>query len=61
MTRVRFNIYIFFFIFILTFQHIGTRWYRAPELILLNENYDMKIDIWSLGCVYAELLGLTSE
>jgi mitogen-activated protein kinase 1/3 len=36
--------------------HVVTRWYRAPELILLAENYDEKIDIWSAGCILAELL-----
>lgn len=38
--------------------HVVTRWYRAPELILLQENYTEKIDIWSVGCIYAELLGM---
>jgi hypothetical protein len=38
-------------------KHVMTRWYRPPEVILLNNNYDMKVDIWSLGCVFAELLG----
>jgi mitogen-activated protein kinase 1/3 len=38
--------------------HVVTRWYRAPELILLQENYSQAIDIWSVGCIYAELLGM---
>jgi len=38
--------------------HVVTRWYRAPELILLQENYTEKIDVWSVGCIYAELLGM---
>ena len=33
-----------------------TRIYRAPEVILLNPNYDYAVDIWSLGCVFAEML-----
>ena len=33
-----------------------TRWYRAPE-ILLNENYGKPADIWSVGCILAELIG----
>mmetsp|Transcript_37614 Transcript_37614/g.97260 ORF Transcript_37614/g.97260 Transcript_37614/m.97260 type:complete len:448 (-) Transcript_37614:150-1493(-) len=37
---------------------VVTRWYRAPELILLQENYTEAIDIWSVGCIYAELLGM---
>eukprot|EP01061_Rhynchopus_euleeides_P007108 TRINITY_DN1609_c0_g6_i1.p1 TRINITY_DN1609_c0_g6~~TRINITY_DN1609_c0_g6_i1.p1 ORF type:complete len:446 (+),score=151.44 TRINITY_DN1609_c0_g6_i1:97-1338(+) len=36
-------------------NYVVTRWYRAPE-ILLGERYSMVVDIWSLGCVFAELL-----
>lgn len=39
-------------------RHVVTRWYRAPELILLQENYTAAIDVWSVGCIYAELLGM---
>jgi len=39
-------------------RHVVTRWYRAPELILLQEHYSEAIDIWSVGCIYAELLGM---
>jgi len=42
-------------------SHVVTRWYRAPELILIEKNYDTKIDVWSLGCIYAELLGKISS
>mmetsp|Transcript_91769 Transcript_91769/g.163334 ORF Transcript_91769/g.163334 Transcript_91769/m.163334 type:complete len:427 (+) Transcript_91769:106-1386(+) len=38
--------------------HVVTRWYRAPELILLQDNYTQAIDVWSVGCIYAELLGM---
>lgn len=38
--------------------HVVTRWYRAPELILLQETYTQAIDVWSVGCIYAELLGM---
>ena len=37
-------------------QHVVTRWYRAPELILLQEYYNAEIDMWSVGCIFAELL-----
>ena len=37
-------------------QHVVTRWYRAPELILLQEYYNAAIDVWSVGCIFAELL-----
>ena len=41
--------------------HVVTRWYRAPELILLEKDYGAAIDIWSIGCVFAELLGMMKE
>ena len=37
-------------------NHVVSRWYRPPEIILLEPIYDKAIDIWSLGCVFAELL-----
>ena len=37
-------------------KHVVTRWYRAPELILLAARYTPKIDVWSMGCIFAELL-----
>ena len=36
--------------------HVVTRWYRAPELILLEKDYTNAIDMWSIGCIFAELL-----
>ncbi|CAG9331700.1 unnamed protein product [Blepharisma stoltei] len=41
--------------------HVVTRWYRAPELILLEREYTKAIDVWSLGCVIAELCGMLRE
>uniref|UniRef100_A0A0G4GVI8 Mitogen-activated protein kinase n=1 Tax=Chromera velia CCMP2878 TaxID=1169474 RepID=A0A0G4GVI8_9ALVE len=41
--------------------HVVTRWYRAPELILLQENYGEAIDVWSIGCVFAELMNMIKE
>ncbi len=37
--------------------YVVTRWFRAPELLLKyqNKNYTSKIDMWSAGCVFAEL------
>ena len=38
-------------------EYVVTRWYRAPEVILNATEYTKAIDIWSLGVVFAELLG----
>lgn len=44
----------------LTF-HVVTRFYRAPELILLNPYYDSSIEMWSIGCILAELIGFHNQ
>ncbi|EIM19876.1 kinase-like protein [Wallemia mellicola CBS 633.66] len=38
-------------------EYVATRWYRAPEIMLSFANYSTSIDIWSVGCILAELLG----
>ena len=35
---------------------VVTLWYRAPEVLLEDNMYDASIDMWSVGCVFAELL-----
>ncbi|CAI2361136.1 unnamed protein product [Moneuplotes crassus] len=41
--------------------HVVTRWYRSPEIILLERDYGPPIDIWSIGCIFAELLTMLRE
>lgn len=36
-------------------SYIGTRYYRAPELLYGNPYYGPEIDIWAAGCVLAQL------
>lgn len=36
-------------------QYVATRWYRAPELLLPPQRYDGAVDIWSVGCIMAEM------
>ena len=38
-------------------EYVVTRWYRAPELLLSSKHYTSAIDMWSVGCIFAELLG----
>lgn len=40
-------------------QLVVTLWYRSPELLLGATTYDSSIDIWSLGCIFGELLTRT--
>lgn len=35
--------------------YISSWYYRAPELILGEEYYNYKIDVWSIGCVIVEM------
>ncbi|KAL2929094.1 Cyclin-dependent kinase F-1 [Bienertia sinuspersici] len=37
---------------------VGTRWFRAPELLYGSTNYGVEVDLWSLGCIFAELFSL---
>jgi len=37
-------------------EYVVTRWYRAPEIMLACQEYTKAIDMWSVGCIFAELL-----
>uniref|UniRef100_A0A7N0RAD1 Protein kinase domain-containing protein n=1 Tax=Kalanchoe fedtschenkoi TaxID=63787 RepID=A0A7N0RAD1_KALFE len=37
-------------------SRVVTLWYRPPELLLGSTNYGVSVDLWSAGCVFAELL-----
>ena len=37
-------------------EYVATRWYRAPELLVGDTQYGPPVDVWALGCVFAELL-----
>ena len=38
-------------------EYVATRWYRAPEIMLNSKAYTKAIDVWSIGCILAEMLG----
>jgi serine/threonine protein kinase len=38
-------------------EYVVTRWYRAPEIMLACREYTKAVDVWSVGCIMAELLG----
>ena len=38
-------------------EYVVTRWYRAPELLVENQDYTTAIDVWAVGCIFAEMLG----
>ena len=37
-------------------HYVATRWYRAPELLLQSPDYSTAVDMWSVGCILAELI-----
>ena len=37
-------------------DYVATRWYRAPEVLLTYKTYTSAMDMWSVGCIFAELL-----
>ncbi|KAL7753867.1 mitogen activated protein kinase [Sorochytrium milnesiophthora] len=37
-------------------EYVATRWYRAPEIMLTFKEYTQAIDVWSVGCILAEML-----
>ena len=37
-------------------NYVMSRWYRAPEIILQEAEYDFTADNWSIGCILCEML-----
>lgn len=37
-------------------DYVATRWYRAPELLVGDTQYGPPVDLWAIGCVFAELI-----
>ena len=37
-------------------DYVATRWYRSPEILLGSRRYTCGVDIWSLGCILAEMI-----
>ncbi|XP_025108804.1 cyclin-dependent kinase-like 2 isoform X3 [Pomacea canaliculata] len=37
-------------------DYVATRWYRAPELLVGDTKYGKAVDIWAVGCLFAEML-----
>jgi cell cycle related kinase len=37
-------------------HQVATRWYRSPELLYGAREYDERLDLWAVGCIFGELL-----
>ena len=37
-------------------EYVATRWYRAPEIMITFKQYTSAIDLWSTGCILAEMI-----
>ena len=42
-------------------NHVVSRSYRPPEIILLETEYDGSIDLWAAGCISGEILGSSED
>lgn len=38
-------------------DYVATRWYRAPEILAGSRKYGVPVDMWSLGCIFGEMIG----
>ena len=40
-----------------TYTHeVVTLWYRSPEILLGSRHYSVGVDMWSIGCIFAEMI-----
>ena len=37
-------------------EYVATRWYRPPEVLMNYDTYGPELDVWSVGCILAELI-----
>ncbi len=37
-------------------HEVETLWYRAPEILLGKKEYSLPVDMWSVGCIFSELV-----
>ncbi|KAH1210247.1 Cell division control protein 2 [Glycine soja] len=37
-------------------EKLGTSWYRAPEILCHSRQYSTQVDLWSVGCIFAEMV-----
>jgi serine/threonine protein kinase len=42
-------------------SHVGSRWFRPPEIILVQKQYGEGIDMWAIGCVLYELMAFAMQ
>lgn len=40
---------------------VGSRYYKAPELLVGYKQYDYSLDMWSVGCMFASMVRLSSS
>ncbi|XP_071738087.1 cell division control protein 2 homolog [Rutidosis leptorrhynchoides] len=39
-------------------RDVGTLWYKAPEILLGSDLYFAPVDVWSIGCIFAEMVNM---
>lgn len=55
---VKFLNVTFKFVCVCVYTHfqVVTLWYRAPEILLGSQRYSTPVDVWSIGCIFAEMV-----
>ena len=42
-------------------DYVATRWYRAPEILVGSTHYSYAADLWSLGCIFGEMINVSAQ
>lgn len=50
------NAFIVGYLFLKSILQVVTLWYRAPEILLGSRQYSTPVDVWSVGCIFAEMV-----
>jgi serine/threonine protein kinase len=42
-------------------DYVATRWYRSPELLVGDKHYGSGVDVWAVGCLFAEMVTVIAQ
>lgn len=56
LSLIDFQCYVFYLLLTTRSFQVVTLWYRAPEILLGSRHYSTPVDVWSVGCIFAEMV-----